>query len=296
MTKKSAATSERTPQRARGSRRPPLIWSALALAVLAASGILVLLLNRSAASETRSSFGWATHTLEMEDKLHAALAALGNAESAQRGFLLSRDTVYLTPSRQAGDTARRLLASLRTLTADNAGQQRRLDLLDRLVVARLGLLGSGVALMQAGQRDSLDRLIRSGHGRALMDSIHATVRSAVANEDTLLARRQVAGEGALSRRLRAEELIVGIALLAMGLAALVWVRLRRAERLMTMCAWSKAIEFEGEWMSVEEYMNRRFGIMITHGISPTELARLETEMDGAPILASATRGVTARGA
>jgi methyl-accepting chemotaxis protein len=285
MTKKSAATSERTPQRARGSRRPPLIWSALALAVLAASGILVLLLNRSAASETRSSFDWATHTLEVEDKLHAALAALGNAESAQRGFLLSRDTVYLTPSRQAGDTARRLLASLRTLTADNAGQQRRLDILDRLVVARLGLLGSGVALMQAGQRDSLDRLIRSGRGRALMDSIHATVRSAVANEDTLLVRRQVAVEGALSRRLRAEELIVGIALLAMGLAALV-----------TMCAWSKAIEFEGEWMSVEEYMNRRFGIMITHGISPTELARLETEMDGAPILASATRGVTARGA
>ncbi|CAN5757432.1 hypothetical protein BH11GEM2_BH11GEM2_31700 [soil metagenome] len=296
MTKKSAATSERTPQRARGSRRPPLIWSALALAVLAASGILVLLLNRSAASETRSSFGWATHTLEVEDQLHEALAAFVEAESAQRGFLLSGDTSYLAPSVQASDTASRLLASLRRLTADNAGQQRRLDTLDRLGAARLVWMRSGVALERAGQRDSLDRLIRSGGGRALMDSIHATVRSAVANEDTLLARRQVAVEGALSRRLRTEELIVGIALLAMGLAALIWVRLRRAERLVTMCAWSKAIEFEGEWMSVEEYMNRRFGIMITHGISPTELARLETEMDGAPILASATRGVTARGA
>jgi CHASE3 domain sensor protein len=266
------------------------------LAVLAVGGMVALVLNRSAESETRSSFRWATHTLEVEDQLHEALAALGDAESAQRGFLLSRDTVYLSPSIQAGDTARQLLGSLRKLTADNAGQQRRLDTLDRLVTDRLALLRSGVAFMQAGQRDSVDRLIRSGRGRSLMDSIHATVRSAVANEDTLLERRQVAVESALSHRRLGEELIVSIFLLAMLLAAMVWVWLRRAERVVTMCAWSKAIEFEGEWMSIEAYMERRFSVSITHGISPAELQRLEDGMDDTPVLASATQGVTRRDA
>lgn len=293
---RTAAPSARTHPRGERRSRQPLVWSALALAVLAVSGMVALVLNRSAESDTRSSFGWATHTMQVEDQLHQTLAALGDAESAQRGFLLSLDTVYIASSIQAADTARQLLGSLRRLTADNPGQQRRLDTLDRLVAARLALLRSGAALMQAGYRDSVDRLIRSGRGRRLMDSIHATVQSALAREDTLLDRRQVAVERALAHRRFAEALIAGIALLAMVLVAVVWVRLRRAERVVTMCAWSKAICFEDEWMSVEAYMERRFGIAITHGISPAELERLEAGMDDAPSLATATRGVAPRGA
>lgn len=288
---KSTVDSGRTHPRADSRWRQPLVWSALALAVLAVSGMVVLVLNRSAESETRSSFGWATHTLEVENQLHEALAALGAAESAQRGFLLTRDPVYLAPSIQAGDTARRLLGSLRRLTADNAGQQRRLDTLDRLVDDRLSLLRRVIALMQAGYRDSADHLIATGRGRTLMDSIHGTVRGAVATEDTLLERRQGAVERALAHRRFAEEAIAGIALLAMALAAIVWVRLRRAERIVTMCAWSKAIRYEDEWMSIEAYMARRFGIAITQGISPAELERLEADTDHERVLASATRGV-----
>ena len=254
---RSTVDSGRTHPSAESRWRRPLVWSALALAVLAVSGMVVLVLNRSAESETRSSFAWATHTLEVENQLHEALAALDAAESAQRGFLLTRDPVYLAPSIQAGDTARRLLGSLRRLTADNAGQQRRLDTLDRLVDDRLSLLRRVVALMQ----------------------------------DTLLDRRQGAVERALTHRRFAEEAIAGIALLAVALAAVVWVRLRRAERVMTMCAWSKAIRYEDEWMSIEAYMARRFGIAITHGISPAELERLEADTDHERVLASATQGV-----
>ena len=249
------------------------------MGVLVMAGVLVLWMNSSAASETRSSFGWATHTLEVEDKLHEALASLGEAESAQRGYLLSGDATYLAPSTQAINTAHALLASLRTLTSDNAAQQLRLDTLDRLIGARLALLRSGIALMQAGRRDLAERVSESDHGRALMDSIRATVRRAVANEDSLLGRRQIAVQDALSRRRFAEELIVGIALVALALASMVWVWLRKAEQIVMMCAWSKTIQFEGEWMTVEKYMSRRFGISISHGISPTELKRLEAEMD-----------------
>lgn len=270
------------------------MWSALALAVLAISGVSVALLDRSADIETRSSFQWATHTLEVENALHKTLAALVEAESAQRGYILTGDTIYLVPQSEAVAMARELIRSVRRLTVDNASQQRRLDTLDRIVEARLGLLRSGVKLMQAGQRDSVERIIRTGRGRILMDSIRTTVRNAVDSEGVLLTQRQEAVERALAKRRIAEELIVGLAILAMILAGAVSLRLRRAERLVTMCAWSKAIQLDGEWMSIESYMARRFGISVTHGISPAEIRRLEAEMEAGPVLASVTAGVSPR--
>jgi len=44
----------------------------------------------------------------------------------------------------------------------------------------------------------------------------------------------------------------------------------RIAGLVTMCAWSHTIEYEGEWISFEEYLKRRFDLDTTHGISPTE--------------------------
>lgn len=274
--------------------RQPLAWSALALAVLAISGVMVAVLDRSAAAETRSSFQWTTHTLEVQDELHKALAALAEAESAQRGYDLSSDTVYLANYAGAAAAARAFLGTVRQLTADNQAQQRRLDTLDRLVDARLARLQAGAALVQRGQRDSVESVLRTAGGHLLMDSIRVTVSRAVESEGVLLATRQRSVEDALKKRRTAEELIVGLAVLAMILAGAVSFRLRRAERLVTMCAWSKAIEFDGEWMSIEAYMARRFGISITHGISPTEIQRLETEMDGTSVLAGAIAGVPSR--
>lgn len=45
---------------------------------------------------------------------------------------------------------------------------------------------------------------------------------------------------------------------------------QRVEGLVTMCAWSRTIEFEGKWLSFEDYLKRRFGLDTTHGISPEE--------------------------
>jgi hypothetical protein len=49
---------------------------------------------------------------------------------------------------------------------------------------------------------------------------------------------------------------------------------QKVEGLVTMCAWSRTIEYEGEWISFEDYLQRRFGIRTSHGISPAEAAKL----------------------
>lgn len=49
---------------------------------------------------------------------------------------------------------------------------------------------------------------------------------------------------------------------------------QRVEELVTVCAWSRTIEYDGDWVSFEEYLQRRFGIRTSHGISPAEAAKL----------------------
>jgi hypothetical protein len=48
----------------------------------------------------------------------------------------------------------------------------------------------------------------------------------------------------------------------------------RVTGLVTICAWSRTVEYEGEWISFEEYLKRRFGLDTSHGISPAEAQRI----------------------
>ncbi len=53
---------------------------------------------------------------------------------------------------------------------------------------------------------------------------------------------------------------------------------RRVNDLVTMCAWSRTIEYQGEWISFEQYLLRRFNINTSHGISPEEAKRAFGEL------------------
>jgi len=53
----------------------------------------------------------------------------------------------------------------------------------------------------------------------------------------------------------------------------------RINSLVTICAWSRTVEYEGEWLSFEEYLRRRFEVKVTHGISPDQATRLRVSPD-----------------
>lgn len=60
----------------------------------------------------------------------------------------------------------------------------------------------------------------------------------------------------------------------------------RVNDLVTMCAWSRTVEYQGEWISFEKYLLRRFNLNTSHGISPAEALKvfgaLELQDDGGP--------------
>lgn len=46
-----------------------------------------------------------------------------------------------------------------------------------------------------------------------------------------------------------------------------------AEGTTTMCAWTKSVLVDGEWMTIEKYLETQFGLKVTHGIRPDEAER-----------------------
>lgn len=54
-------------------------------------------------------------------------------------------------------------------------------------------------------------------------------------------------------------------------------RIDRLEKLIKVCAWSKKIKVEDEWLTIEEFMKRYLGKDVTHGISPEAYDKMFTE-------------------
>jgi hypothetical protein len=56
----------------------------------------------------------------------------------------------------------------------------------------------------------------------------------------------------------------------LGGVTLCAIQIRKLHSLVTMCAWSKRVQYKGQWIPLEEYMRKRFGVRISHGISEEE--------------------------
>lgn len=136
-----------------------------------------------------TSATWQTHTLNVLNKRESLHAALISAETHQRGYLLTGNTLFLTPYhadvRSVGDT----LAELRRLTVDQPEQRARLIQIGSLVDARLERLREGIALRKTGTPESVTAFVSSGGGQALMVQIKRILDDFERFENRLLAAR-----------------------------------------------------------------------------------------------------------
>jgi len=87
--------------------RPILISFGVASTALVLCALLVLEWKGGAAAV--ESFEWVSHTLEVQRELTTVEARISEAESWQRGYLITEDPAYLTQYAQAtGDVRARL--------------------------------------------------------------------------------------------------------------------------------------------------------------------------------------------
>jgi len=127
-----------------------------------------------------------THTLEVDAKVAGVLSLLQDAETGQRGYLLTGRKDFLEPYNNALQKLTPQLNDLQVATSDNPAQQQLVTRLRVVASQRQDLLRELVAAHGSGDPISVPRLY---DGKVLMDEIRSISASMRSEEDRLLAIR-----------------------------------------------------------------------------------------------------------
>jgi len=166
----------------------------LRLKLTAALGVALVILLVGVASlyalrQSSNAAAAVQHSELVRVQLEHALTTIVNAETGQRGYLLTQNTTYLVPYSSARTDMEHEIASIRALTADNPVQQRRIDSLALIADAKLVTMNETVVLTQAGHRDSALKIIMTGRGANLTTQARRLINDMEAMEAGLLVQR-----------------------------------------------------------------------------------------------------------
>ena len=175
------------------------------IAIALASAVLTLLVGVAALAvimRLRGAIAAVDHTSAVIRNLDGALGAIIDAETGQRGYIITGDSSYLGPYHDGRVAVDSYLVVLRQLVGDDPHQGARLDTLQGLAQAKVHELDRSVALRGVNASAALTQ-VRTGVGKALMDSARTVANHMTETERRRLAQRDEA-------RLRIRDLALGV--------------------------------------------------------------------------------------
>ena len=131
-----------------------------------------------------------SHSLELIAQAQALLSTVKDAETGQRGYLLTGAERYLDPYTVARTRLPASLGRLRELTGSAPRDRQRLDAIAALTTDKLSELAETIQLRREGKTDAARSLVESDRGKAAMDRIRASVEAIVSDENAALDARQ----------------------------------------------------------------------------------------------------------
>ena len=162
-----------------------LLGYGAALVVVAAVGIVAY----RASNELVQSADWVTHSHQVKESLAQVLAALTDAETGQRGFVLTGEERYLDPYKSGIAVVDDRMRTLRELTADNPVEQMRIERLQTAATSKLAELQHVIELRrQNGERAALAEVL-TDKGKKDMEEIRRVVGDMNEEENALLRDR-----------------------------------------------------------------------------------------------------------
>jgi signal transduction histidine kinase/ActR/RegA family two-component response regulator len=132
---------------------------------------------------------WVTHTLRVREAIIQLYSEVRDAETGQRGFLLTNDPNYLGPYARARAGIPAKLSLLSSLVSDNPAQTGLVARLDPLLEEKLDELQQTIQLRQKNEDTAALGIVKTGKGRQLMESIQALTQQLDRNEAALLDQR-----------------------------------------------------------------------------------------------------------
>lgn len=163
--------------------------------------VLFLLIAFSTYRGTRQlvdASAWREHTYQVLSSLELLKASMIDAETGERGYLLTGEETHLEPYRSALTRVEAQQSSVRSLTADNPRQQVRIDRLARLITARLAFLADVIQMRRDKGFEAARALVAQGTDKRLMDEVRQAIDEMEADEDNLLSIRSKVAEEAVT--------------------------------------------------------------------------------------------------
>lgn len=263
----------REPLRSRAFR---LLLVALAAAAIAAVSFSWRTGQRANdAAQTALARANASHEIELQlERLQASARA---ADAATGTFLETWRTGRLEAAAEAETTVRRQFDALHPTLTTSADIAQLAQEIDQTLDERRAHFTQLVAWARAGQLNRVREWAESHReaiGAARLERLLARLQEF---EQANRERDRLALVHALGRSAGAARFSwtvqAGLALLVLWL---LWQH-ERTRRLVIMCAWTRTIQYEGEWLTFEDYLKRRFGLETTHGIRPDQANQILAE-------------------
>ena len=140
------------------------------------------------------------HTQEVLETLASTLALITDAESAQRGYIITGSVEYLEPYHGALPQVHASVRRLQGLVQDNPQQTQAAARLAQLVPERLAIMHRVVQLRTDGF-EAARRQVAGNEGRRLTDQIRMLVDDMMNRERALLEARAAVAREAVARTL-----------------------------------------------------------------------------------------------
>ncbi|MGO9379461.1 MAG: CHASE3 domain-containing protein [Dissulfurispiraceae bacterium] len=165
------------------------------------------------------SNSWVIHTHEVNENLEHVLSLLKDAETGQRGFILTGEERYLEPYVAANTDIQKDIEKVVALTRDNPEQQKDLQQLMKLYRDKLDELQETMKLRREAGMEAAISFIRTDRGKVIMDDIRALMNQMETREIALLETRNRVASATAQRSMLMVGLGVLLSMMILGVAA-----------------------------------------------------------------------------
>ncbi len=137
------------------------------------------------------------NTRDVLAEVGRTLSVLTDAETGQRGFLLTENEDYLQPFRVATTELGGCLDRLHELSGDNPEHLADFEELKRITFEKIAELEETITLARAKRADAARAVVLSGRGKAIMNRARDVVAKVVSQEKLKLQERRDASRSAI---------------------------------------------------------------------------------------------------
>lgn len=163
-------------------------------AIAAITLLIVATVGYTNTSRLIDNDNWVTHSHQVRTDIADLLSDLKDAETGQRGFVITGDEAYLEPYESALPQIEKSWDDVKNLTVDNPEQQKSLEQLRPLIDEKLTELKRTIEMRRTLGFGPTEKVVASNQGKIYMDQARAIIGEMDQREQALLIQRNQEAE------------------------------------------------------------------------------------------------------